>query len=179
MAYTTQDIILWGKISQPLAAIGEAKKRATRGRTVDTDLHIKLYVERKTVEWYNSQTTIDNDILYTISNYLFALEGVYGLEAQFRDGGSGGSVTPVSPSNTARPTQLNFTVAASGTTLVNGQLSVTLSDFVGWNLVLDKNGQPMTQIPTAPIYYTWDRVTGLLILNVAAVTGDEFQITPV
>lgn len=178
MAYTADDTILWGKISQPLSAIGEAKKKATRGATVDTDLHIKLYVERKTVEWYNGQATIDNDILYTISNFLFALEGIYGLKAQYLDGGSGGSVTPVSPSSTGRPNQLNFTVAAAGTTIVDGQVTVSLPDFIGWNLLLDKNGQPMTQISTAPIYYTWTRDTGILTLSQAAITGDEFQITP-
>lgn len=178
MSYTTDDLILWGKISQPLSAIGEAKKKATAGGTVDTDLHIKLYVERKSVAWYNSQADPDADILYTISNWLFALEGIYGLQAQFLDGGSGGSVTPVSPSSTGRPEQLNFTVAASGTTFIDGQTSVSLPTFIGWNVTLDKNGQPMTQITTAPIYYTWDRDSGVLTLSQAAITGDEFQITP-
>lgn len=179
MAYTTNDIILWGKISQALSARGEAQKRALTNGAIDKDLHIKLYVERKTVEWYNRQATIDNNILYTISNWLFALEGVWGLQAQFLDGGSGGSVTPVSPSSTSRPEQLNFTVAASGTPFIDGQTSVTFSNFIGYNLVIDKDGQPMTQISTAPIYYTWNRVTGVLTLNQAAITGNEFQITPV
>lgn len=177
MAYTTDDIILWGKISQPLSVIGEAKKKATTGAAVDTDLHIKLYVERKSVNWYNNQTTQDADILYQISNWLFSLEGVYGLEAQFLDGGSGGQVTPITPSS--RPAQLNFTVAASGTPLIDGQITKTFSEFIGYNLVVDKNGQPMTQITTAPIYYTWNRTSGAFTLNIAAATGDEFQITPV
>jgi len=178
MAYTTEDIILWSKISQPLSFSGESKKKATNGGAVDIDHHIKLYVERKSVEWYNSQTAQDADFLYKISNWLWTLTFPYGLQAQFLDGGSGGSVTPVSPSSTGRPEQLNFRVQASGTTLIDGQVTVSLPDFIGWNLLLDKNGQPMTQITTAPFYYTWNRDSGVLTLSQAAVTGDEFQITP-
>ncbi len=190
MAYTSDDIILWGKISQPLAAIGEAKKRATRGRTVDTDLHIKLYVERKTVEWYNGQATIDNDILYTISNYLFALEGVYGLEAQFRDGGSGGSVTPISPSSTSLVQPLDWIIAAtsSGTApLADQQSSVTLNgtngmpNLIGYNIDFIRGS--MTQYTTDPgdgtTYYSWDRNTGVFtVLGGAAQLGERFRIFP-
>jgi hypothetical protein len=177
MAYSTDDIILWAKISQPLAAIGEYKKQATNTKAVDIDHHMKLYVERKSVAWYNGQATIDADYLYKVSNWLWALTFPYGLRAQYIDGGSGGQVTPIVPSG--RPNQLNFTVDASTTPLIDGQTSVVLPQFIGYNLVLDKNGQPMTQISTAPIYYTWVKATGTLTLNQAAVTGDEFQITPV
>lgn len=176
MAYSTDDVILWAKISQPLAAQGEYKKQGTQTKAVDLDHHMKLFVERKSVEWYNSQTTIDADYLYKITGWLWALTMPYGLQAQFIDGGGGGQVTPIVPSG--KPEQLNFTVDASTTPLIDGQTSVILPQFIGWNLLLDKNGQPMTQISTAPIYYTWNRTTGQLTLNQAATTGDEFQITP-
>ena len=48
MAYATSDIISWAKASQPLAAYGEFKKNALTGAgTVDPDLHMKIYIERK------------------------------------------------------------------------------------------------------------------------------------
>lgn len=99
MAFTTPDIIQWAKISQSLAVLNEAKKKALNGGTVDTDLHIKLYVERKSVEWeYNQDPASEN--LFQISNWLFALCGIYGLQAQYINGGSGGTVSPISPSST-------------------------------------------------------------------------------
>ena len=127
MAYTTDDIILWGKISQPLSILGETKKKATVGGAIDKDHHIKLYVERKSVEWYIDQPSPDADILYTISNWLFALEGIWGLRAQYIDGGSGGQVTPVTPSSTDLPTPLDWEVTASSSPLADGETSATFT----------------------------------------------------
>lgn len=55
MAYLVSDIIEWAKISQSLAAIGEATKKFMSGGAVDEDLHMKLFVERKTVEYQLAQ----------------------------------------------------------------------------------------------------------------------------
>ncbi len=191
MAYTSDDIILWGKISQPYAARGEAKKRATRGATVDTDLHIKLYVERKTVEWYNNQSTQDADILYTISNFLFSLEGVYGLQAQFIDGGSGGQVVPITPSTTDIPDDIDWEVGATAdgdSPLANGQSSVTLNgtagmpDLRGYNIDFFRGGITQNTTPApdgVSTYYSWNRDTGLLQLyNGLASTGELMRISP-
>lgn len=190
MAYTTDDIILWGQISQPFAAIGEAKKRATLGSAIDPDLHIKLYVERKTVEWYNNQATVDTDILYEISNWLFALEGVYGLKAQFVDGGSGGQVVPITPSTTSIPDPLDWEVAATATgvaPLANGQSSVTLNgtagmpDLRGYNINFSRGGvtQNTTSLGDGSTYYSWNRSTGLFqLFGGAAQTGELMRIMP-
>lgn len=127
----------------------------------------------------NTIYELDNDYdgLYAPAQYLYELEQKFAYKAAaIVDGSGGGSVATASSSS--RPEQLNFTVAASGTTLINGQSTVTLTQFTGYNLLVDKNGQPMTQIITAPLYYTWNRNTGVLTLSSAAVTGDEFQITP-
>lgn len=114
--------------------------------------------------------------------YLWEIMGRFGLASQGLSGG-GGSVTPVTPPTTL--VQLNFTVAASGTTLIDGQSSVMLDgtlgnpDFRGFNLLVNKNGTPLAQIITAPVYYVWSKVSGLLTVVPAAFLGDEFQITAV
>lgn len=187
MAYTSDDIILWGKISQPLSIRSESKKKATVGGSIDLDHHIKLYVERKSVEWYNDEPTQDADILYSISNWLFALEGVYGLQAQYIDGGSGGQVTPVTPSSTSLPTPLDWLVSASSEPLANGESSVTLNgtggmpDFRGYNIEYSRGGivQNTTPLGDGSTYYYWNRSTGLFqLFNGAAQTGELMRIFP-
>lgn len=99
MSYTIPDIISWGRISQPLAALDEAKKRAFKGGSTIKNLDVKLYVERKSVEWEYDQN-VDSENLFAIGNWLYALEGIYALQAQFIGGGSGGTITPITPSET-------------------------------------------------------------------------------
>jgi hypothetical protein len=190
MAYSADDIILWGKISQPIAAIGNAKQVSANGESPDKDHDIKLYLVRKTVEWYNDQTTQDADILYTIANYLFALEGVWGVEAQFVDGGSGGQVVPVTPGSTSLPEPIDWIVSAtaSGTApLAALSSSVYLNglngmpNLIGWNIEFTRGS--MVQNTTDPndgtTYYSWNRTTGLFsVLNGAAQTGERFRILP-
>lgn len=172
-------IIEIGKVSIYKSANYVAKGALFGGTVIKPIPPVQIAWVTDALEWgYDGGAQTEQSLRQT-GNYAYWLYGKFGLEAQYViDGAGGGSVTPT-PSGGLRPNQLNFTVAASGTPILDGETTVTLSDFIGWNLVLDKNGQPMTQISTAPIYYTWNRVTGLLILNQAAITGDEFQITPV
>lgn len=116
--------------------------------------------------------------LQAVSDYLYELLQKFAFKAAaIVDGGGGGSVTP--PSSLTRPEQLNFTVAASGTPLVDGQSATIFYDFIGWNLTVVKNSQPLDQIDTKPVYYTWNRDTGTFTTNLATITGDEWQLTPV
>jgi hypothetical protein len=187
MAYTTDDIIQWGKISQPLSILNETKKKAISGASVDKDHHIKLYVERKSVEWYNSQDTVDLDILYQISNWLFALEGIWGIKAQFIDGGSGGIVAPVTSAPTTLPDPLDWIVTsiASGTSpLSNGQSTVTLDgtngmpNLRGFNIEFTRNNLVQNTTPPGDgsSYYSWNRVTGEFVAIPGVVTDERLRI---
>lgn len=99
MAYTTPDIITWTTLSQPLALYGEDKRQHTTGGTIDPDLHMKIYVERKSLEWQYAQDPTDADgILYGQGNYVYALCFPYILESM-QISGSGGAVAPVTPFN--------------------------------------------------------------------------------
>lgn len=176
MAYTADDIIQWSKISQPLSARAEKKRLAVNGATVDIDHHVKLYVERKSVEWYNSQDTVDADYLYKISNWLWALTFPYGMEAQFIDGGSGGQVTPVTPSS--RPSPLYFTVDATSY-LANGDSSKTISDFMNYGLIFTRGGIPQSTVSTEPSYFSWNPATAEFTCTPAVVTSELIGLIPV
>lgn len=171
---TIPEIITIAKGSQPLCANDVARK-VYGGLGVDLLLPRKIYMVRKNVERIYGQDP-DDETLPATANYLYALCGKYGLAAQHKNG-TAGTIAAISTGEA--PAQLNFTVAASGTTLVDGQSSVTLSSFIGFNLVVVKNGTGLTQITSAPVYYTWNKTTGLFTVSPAAFLGDEFQITAV
>lgn len=171
---TPSETITIAEISQYLC-VNDLDKKGLYAGGVDLQLPRKIYMIRKNLEWLYDQDP-DDETLQGTANYLYALCGKYALAAQ-NISGSGGSVAPISP--TTRPDQLNFTVAASGTPLVDGDTTKIFSSFVGYNLTVVKNSQPLDQITTKPIYYTWNRDTGEFITNQATITGDEWQITPV
>lgn len=140
MSYTIPDIITWAQISQPLAAIGEAKKKALNRGSFDTDLHTKLYVERKSLEWEYAQDPA-SDNLFQIGNWVWALSGIYGLQAQFEDTGSGATITPLSPSSTGG---------------VISPVYVVSSDFVDATNWQGQNAEGQTLLATDILKVFWD-----------------------
>jgi hypothetical protein len=177
MAYTTDDIINWAKISQSLAAIKERKRTAATGATIDTDLHIKLYVEGKTVEWYNEQETVDEDTLYLISNWLWALCGPYGLEAQYIYGGSGGQIAPINPS-VVLPEPYYFYVTGASFIPTGDSTKTFPGSWAGYNMVFSRGGIVQSEVATEPSYFTWNPATKEFFCSPAAVAGELFAIIP-
>ena len=173
------DIIEVGRASTYLSANYTSRASLYGGINIKPVPPVQIAFVTDALDWANDGGAETAASLRSTANYLYWLCGKFQLQAQNIINGAGGGTVSPTPGGGLRPNQLNFTVAASGTTFIDGQTTVTLTDFIGWNLVLDKNGQPMTQISSAPIYYTWVRTTGVLTLNSAALTGDEFQITPV
>lgn len=174
MALTTAEKLDIASISEYLSFV-DIKKKGNNGGGIDLQLPRKIYAIRKSIAyWYALDST--DDSLTTTSNYLLALCGLYGLEAQGVVT-SAGTVAP-SSSSTA-PLPLQFIVATSGTTFINGDTSVTLTTFIGYNLLFARGGIAQSTVTTEPTYYTWNRSTGLLTINIAAGTGELFQIYPV
>lgn len=176
-------------MSQAYSVIGEAKKKATTGYAVDLDLHIKLYLEGSIVEWEYDQDP-NSERLFTIGNWLFSLEGVYGLMAQFADGGSGGTVTPINPSDTSLPEPIDWIVDTTATAeapLKNGDSSVLFNgsngypNLRGFNMEFTRGSavQYITDPGEGMAYYSWDRLTGLFtLINGNAVLGEHMRILP-
>jgi len=174
MAFTTSEIITYAKISQYLA-VQDIATKGLFGGGIDLSLPNKIYNIRKSIEyWYNIDPT--DDTLEATGNYLMAICGKYFLKAQAVSGVAG-SIAAVTSLNAPEPYQ--FIVAASGTTFIDGQSSVTLTSFIGYNLLFSRGGIPQSTVSTEPSYYSWNRSTGLLTISPAAVSGELYQIYPV
>ncbi len=186
MAYAILDLINWGKISQPLARYGEAKKKGTIGASVDEDLDIKLYITRKDVEYeYDQDSTSEN--LFAMGNYFLTLMGIYLFQAQ-QATGSGGSISPLTP-DVSIPGDIDFIVDGS-TLIVTGASSVYLNgaggrpDLRGYEVDFARNGtvQYTTNPGDGSQYYSWNMVTGLFQLlplsGGEALVGDKMRIMP-
>lgn len=174
MPLTVQQIINIAKISQYLSKIDVAKG-AMFGKRIAPSTPIVLYMERKAVEWmYNLDPT--NSSLPLTSNYLYSLCRGYNLQAQGITGG-GGSVSPVTPGTS--PSPLQFIVDASTSFMIDGQSSVTITQFIGFNVLFARGGIPQSTVITEPSYYTWNKTTGLFTISPQAFTGELFQIYPI
>jgi hypothetical protein len=186
MPYSIPDLVNWGKICQPLARHGEAKRKGTQGQTLDEDLDMKLYITRKDVEYeYDQDPTSEN--LFAMGNYFLTLMGIYFFAAR-QASGSGGSISPLTP-DILVPDDIDFIV--DGTTLIpTGGSSVYLNgsggrpDLRGYNVDFARNA--MVEYTTNPgngaTYYSWNRVTGLFQLlpfsGGEATAGERFRIMP-
>ena len=173
MSYTVPQIITIAKISQYLAKLDAAKGNLFGKRIAPNTAQI-LYMERKAVQWLYDLDSADDTLTLT-SNYLFSLCRGYNLKAaSIMNAGSGGSISPVTPSTA--PTPYQFIVAASGNLLNNGESSVTISSFIGFNLLFSRNGIPQSTISTEASYYSWGRETGGFTCSPAVLTGELIQI---
>lgn len=154
-------IIIDAKISQFLSS-NDIRKSGLFAGGIDINLPRKLYNIRKSVEyWYNLDST--DDTLSATSKYLYALCGKYSLIAG-NVSGAGGTISPVTPFST--PSPIEFVVDNSGTFMITGQQSVTITQFIGYNIMLNWNYVPQTQVvDVANTYFTWNRDTGLLTLS--------------
>lgn len=91
------DIINIAKISEYLATI-DIEKSGVYAGGIDHLLPQKLYNIRKSIEWLYDLNSSDISLIPT-SNYLYSLCAPYSLEAaNILAAGSGGSVSPITPS---------------------------------------------------------------------------------
>ncbi len=105
MPLTTAQIINIAKVSEYLARVDSARG-SLFGQRVSPNAAMILYMERKAVEWmYDHDPT--NSTLTLTSNYLYSLCRGYNLQgANIVNGGSGGSVSPITPSTSGDYTSL-------------------------------------------------------------------------
>lgn len=179
MSYAISDIITWAKASQALAYMGEKKKLALQHGTIEEDLHIKLYLERKSLEYSYAQDPT-SDQTYQIGQWVLALCGEYLFPAQVATGG-GGSISPVVPGGLPLPIEFEVT---SSSYITSGSTSKVITDFIGFNLIFIRNHITQSTINQGDTYHSWNRTTGTLNLfgpapaNGAAQLSELFQLYP-
>ena len=173
MPLTVAQIIDVAKISQYLAQNDVLKGNLFSPPMARTTPQI-LYLERKAVEWmYNIDPA--NTSLVQTSQYLYSLCRGYNLQAQ-QISGTAGTISPVNPAQIPNP--YDFIVTGSSL-IANGQSTVTIPAFAGFNVLFVRNGIPQSTIDTGASYFSWVKATGVFTVSPAAVLGEQFQIYPV
>lgn len=130
---------------------------------------------------YQYQGLPNDSTLEGTAEYLFWLCGLFQLQARNLTGGS--SVVPTPPI-TPMPNNLDFYVDASTTPFVVGQMSQTFPQFIGYNIVFNRDGVPQAQANDGSSnYFSWNKITGQMLLlpspGAAPVLGELFSINPV
>jgi hypothetical protein len=106
--YTVEEIIRIAKVSGYLTA-NDIATGALSGEKLDPDWNVRLYLERKAVEWmYRHDPAYPT--LTSTANYLFALCGGYGRRAAvvLAAGGAGSVVSPISPASDSLAAEGDF-----------------------------------------------------------------------
>jgi hypothetical protein len=118
----------------------------------------------------------NNQNLRGVANYLYWICGKFALEGQYIiTGAGGGTVVPINPGSTPNPTEFEVT----GSSIIPaGDSTVTISTYIGYNLLFVRNGIPQSQIDLGNSYYNWNKVTGQFICYGPAVEGELFQLYP-
>lgn len=182
MAITTiQQAIDRGQVSIYLSGNDNAKGALFGPRIAAPGSPVTIAIITDALMWgLDGGAQTDQD-LREMANYLVWLTGMYGQQAEFiLDGSGGGTVVPVSP-GASLPSPLDFIVDGSTTPIISGQSTLTISNFIGYNLSFDRGGQP--QYTTNPgdgtSYFSWNRVTGAFFMSPAAMPGEPLRLTPI
>jgi len=121
-------------------------------------------------------TAYENIEAQGVANYLYWLCGQFALEGQYIiTGTGGGSVVPINPGATPNP--LDFEVTPSSF-IANGVSSITIPEFIGYNLLFLRNNVPQSTVDLGGSYFSWNKTNGLFTCSPAATTGELFQLYP-
>ena len=173
MPLTVAQILVIAKVSQYLALKDVQKGSLFSPRVAPLTPQI-LYLERKAVEWMYNIDPADTSLVQT-SQYLYSLCRGYNLQAQ-QISGTAGSISPVNPAQIPNP--YDFEVSGSSL-MVNGQSTVTIPAFIGFNVLFVRNGIPQYTVNTGQSYFSWVKATGVFTIYPAAMTGEQFAIYPI
>lgn len=175
---TIPEIIEIGKVTTYLSPNYTSKRALFGGSVIKPTPPVQIAFVTDGLEWGYLGGAQTSASLRSTANYLYWLCGQFQLEAQnIINGPGGGSVIPPSPSTTT-PNPYDFEVTPSSTPLADGESSVTLSSFIGYNVDFYRNGIAQNTTNIGASYYSWNKVTGLFEIFGAAITGEVFRIVP-
>jgi len=171
---TIPQIITIAKISEYLSANYIADGALFGARKIPTNPRI-IYMEYKALSWmYDLDPT--NESLRLVGNYVYSL-CKKNLKAKAISG-SGGSISPINP-NISIPVPVEFVVTGSSF-MIDGQASVLIPQFAGYNVMFNRNNIPQTQVDTGNgTYFTWNKNTTLFTVYGAANLEELFSINAI
>lgn len=173
MALTVAQKLTIAKISEYLV-VAAIEKGGLWGNGIDLQLPQKIYNIRKAIQ-YRYDINAADETLTATSNYLYGLcKFVIQAQAVMQISGTIGTVIV----STTAPSPYQFTVAASGTFIIDGQSSITITAFIGYNIIFVRGGITQSTVSTEPSYYSWNRATGAFSISPMAYTNELFQIYP-
>lgn len=127
------------------------------------------------LSWGYSGGAATAESLLLVKNYLIWLCGKFGLQASAITG-SGGSVIPIIPTVTT-PQRIDFVV--SGSSLIpTGGSSLTITNFIGYQLDYQRNGMPQSTLSSQPSYFSWNSNTGQFNCTPALEAGELVALIP-
>jgi len=179
---TISQVVQRGKLSIGYAANNNSKGTYFGKRLSSPKSPVTIAMVTDALEWSNDGGAQTDAEVREIADYLIWLTGIYGQQAQYRLGQTdgGGSLTP-GGGGVLIPNVLDFIVDASTTPVLAGETTITIPQFVGYNVEFDRGGQP--QYTTNPndgsSYYYWNKNTGEFTISPAANLGEPFRIVPV
>lgn len=171
---TPAQVIDINNVSGYLAA-NEVSKGILFSPYNDPKLPSMLYLEGKALIWGNQYGASG---LQGVANYVYALDGAFGLTATaIISGGGGGSVSPVTPPTGNAPEPIYLTISPVSSPFSSVISSATLTSFIGYNLVVTRGGFTQYPINNGGTYYSWNRITGLFQWFPNLLDEDEISIT--
>jgi hypothetical protein len=174
------DIIEVGDASTYLSANFTSRAALYGGTNIKPIPPVQIAFVTDALRWGNEGGLATAASLRSTANYLYWMCGKFQLQAQNIISGAGGGSVSSTASGGDLPYPLDFIVSASSF-IVTGASSVTISQFIGYNVEFDRNGIP--QYTTNPgdgsTYFSWNRTTGAFaLLNGAAQVDEKFRIIP-
>jgi hypothetical protein len=174
------DIIELGRVSTYLSANYTSKQALFGGSVIKPTPPVQIAFVTDALDWGNSGGAQTSASLRSTANYLYWLCGKFQLQAQNIISGSGGGSVVPTPSGSSSPNPLDF-IVADDTFIATGEDTVTITQFIGFNVEFDRNGQPQytTNPSDGSTYFSWNKVTGeFALLNGAAQESERFRIVP-
>ncbi len=176
MPLSVQDKIDIGGLSS-LYASNDLASGKTYGGAQDKRLPFLIWVFTEGIILMQeySYPTEDTD---KVGNYLLSIcrdqlkaEAVLELN-------NGGTVAPITGGGSV-PNPYDFEVSSTSTPLANGESLVTITLFIGFNVIFFRNNIPQSTINNGGSYFSWNRLTGQFQCFPAAATSEIFTIMPV